>query len=570
MFYNQSVIENLRQNLDIIDVISPFVKLKKNGNNYVGLCPFHNEKSPSFSISRDKQLYHCFGCGASGNVYTFIMEYERLTFYESIEYLARTINFQLPTEDNKNYNNYELKDKLFLIHKDIAILYMENLDNNSIAMEYLKNRGLDNNIINRFAIGYADNTDIYSYLKEKGYSEKEINESGLVIESKNGGYFNRFKDRIMFPIINEQNRVIGFGGRIITNAKNTAKYLNSPTTPIFNKSFNLYGLNFSKKTKERNFILVEGYMDVISLFSYGFTNAIASLGTAFNENHIRTIRKYTKEIILLFDSDEAGIKASKKAIELFRKTDISIYVVSLKDYKDPDEFLKAKGAEEFKKVLATKMSGIRFLILEEMTHYNLEDVNEKIRFTKLCADIIGTENNKIAREAYVSTVSNLTGISKEAIFENLSPTIKEEKTNKREITSSQFNERGVKTLISLFIKNKNIYLKVKDFLNDDDFVLETYVKLIKVIDDLYDNNDLIKEGEVINYFEEAKDQRRVSEIFNTSLVFDDDDNMEKIVNDLVRTIKNESLERKINNTSDIGELQNLLKEKKKLIHIKIF
>ncbi|MDE6182403.1 MAG: DNA primase, partial [Eubacteriales bacterium] len=423
MRYSDEIIEEIRLGNDIVDIINGYTALKQKGNSFFGLCPFHKESTPSFSVSPDKQLYHCFGCGASGTVFNFIMNIENYDFLDTIRYLADKINYQLPEltyTGAKSSSEIELKNKLYDIHKIVARKYYENLSmaQGDIANKYLDERKVLPNIRKKYGLGYSlfKKDDIYNLLIQKGYTESEILASGLVLKDKKGRFYDRFFGRLMFPIIDVQGRIIGFGGRELNGQKNTAKYLNSPDTPIFNKSYNLYSINFARYSKTKEFILVEGYMDVIALYQIGVTNVVASLGTAFNENHARALKKYANKAILLFDSDDAGTNAILRAIPVLTQNGINVKVLQVSNAKDPDEYIKKFGAENFIKLLNNAKSHILFEIEQKLKEYNIEDITEKIEFTKEVAKIISKLENNIEKEVFAKEASNITGISFDTIY----------------------------------------------------------------------------------------------------------------------------------------------------------
>ena len=347
--YSSEVIDEVVSRSDIVDIISGYIKLKKNGSSYVGLCPFHNEKSPSFSVSGQKQLYHCFGCGAGGNVITFIMEYENYTFLEAVRFLADRAGMTLPEESysDKEKKERDIKTRLLEINKIAATYYYHQLkgEKGRAGLEYLKKRQLSDETINRFGLGFAPQTtgELYKLLKEKGYDDEILKESGLFTYER--GVREKFWNRVIYPIMDINNKVIGFGGRVMGDAK--PKYLNSPETKLFDKSRNLYGLNIARTSRKNNLIICEGYMDVISMHQAGFSQAVASLGTALTPGHARLMKRYADTALVTYDSDEAGVKAALRAIPLLKEAGITTKVVNMRPYKDPDEFIKALGQEAF-------------------------------------------------------------------------------------------------------------------------------------------------------------------------------------------------------------------------------
>ena len=351
MFYPEEIVEEVRTKNDIVDVISGYVKLQKKGSNYFGLCPFHNEKSPSFSVSSNKQMYYCFGCGAGGNVITFLMEYENYSFPEALKVLADRVGVTLPEKElsKEARAQADLRTTLLEINKLAANYFYYQLKHpqGRQGYEYLRNRRLTDDTIRRFGLGFANKTsdDLYRYLRDKGYSDQILKETGLVTIEERGTH-DKFWNRVMFPIMDVNNRVIGFGGRVMGDG--TPKYLNSPETKLFDKSRNLYGLNYARSSKEKFMLICEGYMDVIAMHQAGFTNAVASLGTAFTLQHASLIRRYTDQVILTYDSDGAGVKAALRAIPILKEAGVSCKVLNMEPYKDPDEFIKNLGPDEFR------------------------------------------------------------------------------------------------------------------------------------------------------------------------------------------------------------------------------
>ena len=367
MRYSDDIIEEVRMKNDIVDVISQYVKLTRRGSSYFGLCPFHNEKTPSFSVTPSKQMYYCFGCGAGGNVYNFIMEYENYSFGEALSHLADRAGVELPKIEysREAREKAEQRANLLEINKLAAqyFYYQLRREGGKTAYGYLTGRGLSEETIRKFGLGYSDkySDDLYKYLKGKGYSDELLRESGLFNVDERRGMYDKFWNRVIFPIMDVNNRVIGFGGRVMGDGK--PKYLNSPETKIFDKSRNLYGLNVARTTRKNYLILCEGYMDVIAMHQAGFTNAVASLGTALTSGHASLVKRYTKEVLLLYDSDGAGIRAALRAIPILREAGVTSRVVSLKPWKDPDEFIKNEGAEAFEERLDRAMDSFMFVYI---------------------------------------------------------------------------------------------------------------------------------------------------------------------------------------------------------------
>ena len=419
MYYSDEIIEEVRSRNDIVDVISTYVKLQKKGSSYFGLCPFHNEKSPSFSVSRQKQMYYCFGCGAGGNVFTFLMEYENYTFVEALKYLADRAGVELPEEEYSREAKERADTRAILleINKAAAQYYYIQLKSSrgAVGLEYFKKRKLSDETIKAFGLGYSNkySDDLYRYLKSKGYKDDMIAKAGLISIDEKNGVYDKFWNRVMFPIMDVNSRVIGFGGRVMGDAK--PKYLNSPETMIFDKSRNLYGLNFARTTKKHQILLCEGYMDVIALHQAGFDNAVAALGTAFTPGHANLLKRYTKEVYLTFDSDGAGIRAAKRAIPILKEAGITAKVINMKPYKDPDEFIKALGAEEYEKRIEQAENSFLFEIRLLSEEYDLKDPAGKTEFANETAKKLLQFSEELERDNYIEAIADKYGMG----FENL-------------------------------------------------------------------------------------------------------------------------------------------------------
>lgn len=575
MRYSDDIIEDIRFGNDIVELINGYTSLKQRGNSYVGLCPFHKESTPSFSVSPDKQLYHCFGCGASGTVYNFIMDIENYDFLDALIYLADRINYPLP-EPNGSFDNSlsEKKQILYDIHKLVAKKFYENLSNPQaqIANDYLDKRGISKNARIKFGLGYSlfKKDDIYNFLKQKGYDDEIILESGLVIKSKNNSFFDRFFGRLIFPIIDVQGRVIGFGGRDLTDSKTSPKYLNSPDTPIFNKSYNLYSINIAKNNKNKELILVEGYIDVIALCQVGITNVVASLGTAFNENHIKLLKKYANKVIILFDSDDAGIKATLRAIPILIENGIYVRVAQVEDAKDPDEYISNFGTNNFIKLLNTAKSYISFQIIQKMKDYNLNDPIQKVEFTKEVSKIISSLSSPVERDVFINEASQITKISKEAIYEEVNMVLSNNnnieriinKKPKQAILNNKLDEAR-QSILYILSSNINIYNILKSHINYEDFIDDAYIKLAKLIFELNEKNQPIYPAEITLKFENPEEQKQISKVFMLKIDFSNSDNLEKVINDQIKIIKRAYFDKIISESDDLEKVQNALKDKKK-------
>ena len=448
MYYSDEIIEEVRSRNDIVDVISTYVKLQKKGSSYFGLCPFHNEKSPSFSVSRQKQMYYCFGCGAGGNVFTFLMEYENYTFVEALKYLADRAGVELPEEEYSREAKERADTRAILmeINKAAAQYYYIQLKSSrgAVGLEYFKKRKLSDETIKAFGLGYSNkySDDLYRYLKSKGYKDDMIAKAGLISIDEKNGVYDKFWNRVMFPIMDVNNRVIGFGGRVMGDAK--PKYLNSPETVIFDKSRNLYGLNIARTSRKKYMLVCEGYMDVISMHQAGFNNAVAGCGTALTSEQVRLINRYAKEVILAYDADEAGQKAVHKAMELFKSTDVKIRVPRFTGGKDPDEIIKKLGRDKFKGMLEGASNDTEFSLLEIREKYDLETTQGKIDFVRDALKIIATLQ-PVEQDLYLTRISSELSIEKSSLKLQLQSLIK---NNHRRESKNHF-----KTIVNDYTRN---------------------------------------------------------------------------------------------------------------------
>jgi len=436
----EKFIDELVSRCDIVDVVSDYVSLKRKGSNYFGLCPFHGEKTASFSVAPNKQIYHCFGCSKGGGVINFIMEVENLSFVEAVEFLANRAGLQMPqTDEPVNYR--KKRERTIALMTDAARFYHKLLrdeKSGSEVLEYLKRRKLSSQYVIKFGIGYAPDTwdTLVLEMTKKGYTKRELMDAGLAIAGKNGGVYDRFRGRLMFPILNVKGEVIGFGGRIMGAGE--PKYLNSPDTPVFDKRLNLFALNIAKKTKRDACILCEGYMDVISMHQAGFDNAVASLGTALTEEQARLIARYFSKVILIYDSDDAGKNAAQRAIKILEKLDLSIKVVTLEGAKDPDEFIKKNGASAFEVLLTKGDNHIEYRLLVAKSRFDLSDDNQKVEYLKEAVKILAQVGNAVECEVHASRVSRDTGVGLSGIMHEVERERKKKRAQekKREVRVS--------------------------------------------------------------------------------------------------------------------------------------
>ena len=556
MFYPDELIEEVRSRNDIVDVISGYVHLQKKGANYFGLCPFHNEKSPSFSVSRSKQMYYCFGCGAGGNVFTFLMEYENDTFPEAVKALADRAGISLPEADESEEAKREQskRSRLLAINKEAAKYFYFQLraKQGEPGLHYLRKRQLTDETIHRFGLGYANKTadDLVRYLKGKGYSEELIREAGLCNTDEKHGMYDKFWNRVMFPIEDINHRVIGFGGRVMGDGK--PKYLNSPETPIFDKSRNLYGLNFARSSRKGNIILCEGYMDVIAMHQAGFNQAVASLGTAFTLGQAGLLKRYTKEVLLSYDSDGAGVKAALRAIGILKEAGLTGRVINLEPYKDPDEFIKNLGAEAFQERIDNAENSFLFEIRMLQREYDLNDPEKKTEFHRAVAKKLCEFPEEVERENYLEAVAEKYHIGFESLRKLVASTaastglarpVERPKSGIQKKTTPEDNVKKTQRLLLTWLAEEpQIYPKIAAFLSAEDFTEELYRK---VADRLFEN---LSRGEVnaaaiISMFPEEEEQREAAAIFNTSLVEPETKKeKEKALHDILVSVKRISYE----------------------------
>lgn len=578
MYYPEEVIEEVRMRSDIVDVISGYVKLQKKGANYFGLCPFHHEKSPSFSVAPQKQMYHCFGCGVSGNVITFVMEYENYSFREAVEMLAGRCGVKLPKmEYSKEAKaQADLKAALLEINKQAAnyFYYQLKQPQGRAGYDYLQRRQLTDETIRRFGLGYSNKTsdDLYRYLRGKGYDDTILKETGLVTIEERGSR-DKFWNRVMFPIQDINHRVIGFGGRVMGDGK--PKYLNSPETEIFDKSRNLYGLNFARTSRKGNVILCEGYMDVIAMHQAGFTQAVASLGTAFTSGQASLLRRYANEILLSYDSDGAGVNAALRAIGILKEAGMIGRVINLEPYKDPDEFIKALGGEEFQKRLDHAENSFFFELRQLQKNYDLSDPEQKTAFHREIARKLCTFSEEVERENYIEAVAQKYHIS----FENLrrlvgtyaaqtglaQPVIRPKSGVQKKNTAAEGIKNSQKLLLTWLVEQPQLYRQISKYISPKDFTEGLYEKVAdRLFEELEQGN--INPASIISMFEEEEDQREAASLFHTKLErLESTAEQEKALHDIVCAVKRNSYERDSAQLgTDVAALNRVIAGKKQL------
>lgn len=583
--YSEEIINDVRQSNDIVDVISQYVHLKRSGRNFFGLCPFHNEKSPSFSVSPDKQIFHCFGCGVGGNVITFVSKIEGLNFVETVQMLAERANIQLPTLENSGDAQKEiLKDKVYKVNEFTAEFYHQNLykPQAKMAQEYVKKRQLSNETLKSFRIGFSGKFDeLYQELKKQGFEEKEILESGLVNKNDRGQYIDRYRNRLMFPICDVRGRVIAFGGRVLDDSK--PKYINSPENIVYSKGRHLFGLNVAKKGDTKKLLIVEGYMDVISLHQRGITNVVAPLGTALTEQQGWLLRKNAEQIILSFDSDEAGLQAKLRALEILQNMGCDLRVLQMEGAKDPDEYILKYGNARFQALVDKALSVIEFKVKILQKDLNLENTNDKIKFLNEIAKLISKVDNTIEREVYIEKIAKEYDISKEAIYaevnkltyknsksekilEKSKPIITHKKIEKKEI--SQAVKRRENTIISILLTGDlSIFEVIKQNIKPEDFQDEVNANIAKKLYEEFEKGNSNING-IIDELEQ-EEQNQITMIMADDYEIDD---LEKAIDDLIQTYQKEKLNNRkfeilelLEKTTDINQKKELEKELSNII-----
>ena len=581
MYYSDEIIEEVRMKNDIVDVISGYVKLQKKGSSYFGLCPFHNEKSPSFSVSRDKQMYYCFGCGAGGNVFTFLMQYENFTFSEAMQTLADRVGIELPQQEMTSAQKREAdkRARLLEINKEAAKYFYSLLRSprGEKAYQYFKKRELSDETMQKFGLGYSDqySDDLYRYLKKKGYDDEILKESGLVIIDEVRGGHDKFWNRAMFPIMDVHNRVIGFGGRVMGDGE--PKYLNSPETKIFDKSRNLYGLNIARSTRKSQLLLCEGYMDVIALHQAGFDTAVASPGTALTSGHANLLKRYTKEVYLTYDSDGAGVKAALRAIPLLKEVGIITKVINMRPYKDPDEFIKALGAEEYQKRIDGAENSFLFeiRILEES--YDMNDPESKTAFYKEIAKKLLTFSEELERNNYIEAVADKYQIG----FENLrrlvnnlavgGGLVRERTPLKSGINENKKKEDGMKQsqklLLTWLVNDTGLFETIKGLITADDFTEELYHRVAEELFDQYERDKSVNPARIVSMFPEEEEQKEVAALFNARIhEVETKNDMDKALKETILRIKQNSIDYRTRHAdpTDMNALMQIVEDKRAL------
>ena len=607
MYYPDEVIEEVRMKNDIVDVISGYVKLQKKGANYFGLCPFHNEKSPSFSVSPGKQMYYCFGCGAGGNVITFLMEYENYTFQEALSSLADRAGVSLPKMEygREAREQAEMRTRLLEVNKLAAnyFYYQMKQPQGKPAYDYFRlKRGLADETIVHFGLGYSNKTsdDLYRYLKGKGYEDSFLKDTGLVTLEERGGR-DKFWNRVMFPIMDVNNRVIGFGGRVMGDGE--PKYLNSPETKLFDKSRNLYGLNYARLSREGYLLICEGYLDVISLHQAGFTNAVASLGTAFTSQHANVLKRYTDQVILTYDSDGAGVKAALRAIPILKEVGMSIKVLNMKPYKDPDEFIKNMGAEAFRQRIKEAKNSFLFEVDVLRRGYEMDNPEQKTRVYQETARKLLQFGESLERENYLQAVAREQMIPADELRglvnrmgmsmglkagESLSHS---GRVVPRETEEEVFPGRGLagsrkprrpdkedgirrsqRLLLTWLIETPALFEKIEGVITADDFVEDLYHQVAQMVFDGHREGNLNPAAILSRFINDEDQYKEVAALFNASLKESlNNEEQKKAFSETVMKVRKNSLDVASRNAKDITQLQEIIRQQAALkqLHISL-
>ena len=556
--YSDELIDEIKNNNDIVDVISQYVHLKRSGRNYFGLCPFHNEKSPSFAVSPDKQIFHCFGCGVGGNVIHFISKIEGINFRESIELLAERANIVLPKLENVGDNKtQELKEKIYQINKETAYFYHENLykPTAKMAQEYVKKRKLNNSTLKEFLIGYSGNfNELYNFLKSKGFSDQAILASDLVNKNERGQYIDRFRHRLMFPIQDVRGRIIAFGGRVLDDSK--PKYINSPENLVYIKGRHLFGLYNAKKHDTKKILIVEGYMDVISLHQRGITNVVASLGTAMTEAQGRLLRRSSEQIVLGYDADGAGQEAIIRGLEILRNLGCDVRVLQISGAKDPDEYVTKYGPERLVKCIDDAISLVEFKVRVLKKNLNIENTSDKIKFLNEIAKILAKVENSMEQEIYIEKISKDYDISKDALYSEIKKILYPKNANSKvlEKRNIQYNipkkedtkisesrlKRENTIIAMLLMSNVNVYSKIKNKIKPEEFKLEKNKKILEKVYGEYEKG-ITEIYDVLNLFEEEDIINHITEIMAKDYGITD---IDKGIDDILSTYERENLKDK--------------------------
>ncbi len=583
-FYPDELVDEVRSANDIVDVISQYVQLKKKGTSYFGLCPFHSERTGSFSVSREKQMYYCFGCGAGGNVITFLRNYENLTFPEALERLAERAGIALPKQEmsREQKEMADRRSRILTMHKDAALYYYKMLrsDAGRNAYDYFKGRELTDDTMKNFGLGYAGKRpgELYKYLRHKGYDDDILKDSGLVTLDKERGGRDKFWNRAMFPIMDANSKVIAFGGRVMGDGE--PKYLNSPETMIFDKSRTLYGLHLARRTRRKEMILCEGYMDVIALHQAGFDNAVASLGTSLTSGHAAILKRYTKDVYLSYDSDGAGVKAALRAIPILREAGLTCKVINMRPHKDPDEFIKALGKEAYEERIAKAENAFMFSIDVLSQGYDVNDPDEKTAFYKEIAVRIMEFKEEIERKNYVEAVCKKYRIDVGAMEQLVSHVAAEGYKGRKELVPAE-EKRSVKRkragapeglreaqrlLLTRICETPELYPGVRSAIDAEDFTEGLYRDVARILFKQIEENGRADPAAIAERFPEDEEQREIGAMFNTTTVNDEPgEEQKKMLQEVILRLLRESLKYKTDTAGETGMgFDEIIREKKRI------
>lgn len=592
MYYPDEVIEEVRSRNDIVDVVSAYVKLKRSGGNLFGLCPFHSEKSPSFSVSPSKQIYYCFGCGAGGNVISFVMQYENCSFQEAVQTLADRAGISLPEEeqDGAARQEHSLRSQILEVNKMAAAFYYYQLRSKSgqPGMDYLKGRELSDETIHGFGLGYAGkySDSLYQYLRSKGIGDQLLRETGLMVFDERKGMLDKFWNRVMFPIMDVNSKVIGFGGRVMGDGK--PKYLNSPETRVFDKSRNLYGLNFARRSRKKVMIVCEGYMDVISMHQAGFVNSVASLGTALTSQHASLLKRYTDEVVLSYDSDGAGIRAALRAIPLLKEAGLRSKVLDLSPFKDPDEFIKAKGNEAFQERIDQAQGSFFFELKVVESRYNMADPESKTAFFREIARRIAGFEQEVERENYIEAVAQKYHVSFDGLRRMVgtelmkgirtapgvsgsadlpsseSSSFSPGSAHKRGSNADEGLHRSQCMLLTWLTEYPQIYPVLREYVAVEDYSEGFCREAAAMLYEQLENGEPVP-ARIISHFTEAEDQKKAAALFNTSEPGLAGEELKKAMRETIRKVMESGQKNAGTDTGmDMAALKRMIERKKKL------
>ena len=600
-YFSDEIIEEVRSRSDIVDVISQYVRLARKGSTYFGLCPFHNEKTGSFSVSPNKQMYYCFGCGAGGNVFTFLMQYENFTFGEAMETLAERAGVELPKQEQSQAQRMEAdrRARLLEIQKEAAKYFFMLLrsERGTQALSYFRKRGLSDETVRKFGLGYSDqySDDLYRYLRQKGYEDEILKDSGLISFDERRGGHDKFWNRAMFPIMDVRGKVIGFGGRVMGEGE--PKYLNSPETRIFDKSRNLYGLHLARSTKKQQLLLCEGYMDVIALHQAGFDNAVASLGTSLTNGHANLLRRYTKEVYLTYDSDGAGVKAALRAIPILKEAGITAKIINMQPYKDPDEFIKALGAEAYQERIDNAENSFMFELRILEKQYDMQDPEGKTAFYNEAAKKLCGFTEKLERDNYIDAVARKYMLAAEDLRKLVNRTGMQIGLAKDMRGGGQGSgdaaaaggmrpetggagrgrKRGdgmrqsQKLLLTWLIEAPVLFEKIGRYITPEDFTEELYGRVAEQRFAQYQNTGEVNPARIVSMFENEEEQREIAELFNARIhEVETKEDREKALRETIVRVKENGIKCRGDalDPADMEGLMKLVQEKKALEELK--